>query len=56
MKKLKVEGTLELNLDDKDVRKNLKSLEKIKSKLEIESNINAVIKQLDELKNVKIRS
>ncbi|WP_244409454.1 hypothetical protein [Methanocaldococcus jannaschii] len=53
MKKLKVEGTLELNLDDKDVRKNLKSLEKIKSKLEIESNINAVIKQLDELKNVK---
>ncbi|QNO11489.1 hypothetical protein QIT38_gp19 [Methanocaldococcus fervens tailed virus 1] len=53
MKKLKVEGTLELKLDDKDVRKNLKSLEKIKSKLEIEGNINAIIKQLDELKNVK---
>ncbi|ACV25359.1 hypothetical protein Mefer_1556 [Methanocaldococcus fervens AG86] len=44
---------MELKLDDKDVRKNLKSLEKIKSKLEIEGNINAIIKQLDELKNVK---
>jgi hypothetical protein len=45
MKKLKVEGTLELKLDKKDVDKNIKSLEKIKSKLEVESNINAIIKQ-----------
>lgn len=51
-KKVKVEGVLELKLDDKDVQKNLDSLKKITSELEIDSNINEIQKQIDDLKNI----
>jgi len=47
------QGTLKLELDDKNVKKNLKSLEEIKSMLEIDSNIEDISKQIEGLKDVQ---
>jgi len=51
-KKLKVEGILDLKMNDKDVQKNIDSLKKLTSELEINSNIDEIAKQIDELRTV----
>jgi len=47
------EGSLKLTLDDKDLKKNLESLKKIESKLEIDSNIEDIIGKFDKLSDVE---
>ncbi|MBM7408773.1 hypothetical protein [Methanococcus maripaludis] len=47
------EGGLKLVLDDKDLKKNLESLKKIESKMEIDSNIEDIIGKMDKLSEVE---
>jgi hypothetical protein len=47
------QGTLKLELDDKKVKKNLQSLEQIKSMLEVDSNLEDISKKIEGLKDIQ---
>jgi hypothetical protein len=51
-RKVEVEGIINLKLEDRDVKKNIDSLKKLTSEMEIDINIDEISKQLDELKKV----